>query len=74
MSSQIHQNYFEKVKAAITHLVNLHLWASCTSLSLWASIPTAKVWRPEVLGKRTTAVTTKLFKAALASSMGRNLS
>lgn len=34
LGSQIHQNCSAKVKAAITHLVNLHLWASL-NLSLF---------------------------------------
>lgn len=50
MSSQNTQNYSKKVKAAITHLVNLHLWASCTSLSGFP-FQLQKCGRPEVLGK-----------------------
>ncbi|EHB16665.1 Ferritin light chain [Heterocephalus glaber] len=34
MTSQIHQNYFTEVEAAINRLVNLHLQASYTYLSL----------------------------------------
>nr|XP_045376480.1 ferritin light chain-like [Camelus bactrianus] len=34
MSSQICQNYSSEVEASVNHLVNMHLWASYTSLSL----------------------------------------
>ncbi|XP_037696383.1 ferritin light chain-like [Choloepus didactylus] len=34
MSSQICQNYSANVEASVSHLVNLHLWASHTYLSL----------------------------------------
>ena len=34
MISQICQSYSTRVEAAVNHLVNLHLWASYTSLFL----------------------------------------
>ncbi|KAM9085037.1 ferritin light chain-like [Megaptera novaeangliae] len=34
MGSQIRQNYSTEVEAAVNRLVNIHLWASYTSLSL----------------------------------------
>ena len=43
MSSQIGQNYFTEMKAAVNHYVILHLGPP-TPTSLWASISTARMW------------------------------